>query len=390
MKNLVQKFSENYLVQFFVFFFINGICIYRYIPRIGVNPVIASAVYIVFILCLFFTYKKIINKLSDTIIKVLFYTIVSVVIASIAFILIKVDPYSVNVDRWSAVSFFLDHLFQGQYPYSVSTHMSETNFPSPFPVWHLIYLPFYLAGDVGIGLIFFLVFFLYLFQLRFQSYKKSLLFIILLICSPTYWWEVFVRSDTLNNIFLVGGLILWFSHKKYSLENKFWLTVILCGLITSTRLLAILPLALFFFKPYTELSLKKKIIFPLGVLFVAFITFCPFIFWDTENWIFFSRNPLITQGLMGNIYILTVLVILGIFLSLQWKDIIQFNAVTSLFLLVFFLSFNTYLVITSDTYFSLQETRIYDISYFYLSMPFCLIAIIDKLKLENDSKTSYS
>ena len=207
-----------------------------------------------------------------------------------------IDPYTVRVDRWSAVSFFLEGLFNGEYPYGIHTHVSETNFPSPFPLWHVINIPFYLLGDVGIGLIFFLIITFVTVKIYFNSYRKAFFFLILLILSPAYWWEVAVRSDSLSNGFLVLTFILWYTKKGYSVDKNFWLTIILCGIIASTRLSAVLPVALFLFAQYIQTNWLKKMLFPLSILAFVLVVFMPFILWKIDGtYVFFTRNPFMSQ-----------------------------------------------------------------------------------------------
>ncbi|MGC3977322.1 MAG: hypothetical protein QM751_03245 [Paludibacteraceae bacterium] len=150
------------------------------------------------------------------------------------------------MDRWSAVTFFIDSVFQHKYPYSVHTHVSTTNFPSPFPMWYLINLPFYLLGDVGYGLVSFMLLPLMLVLYFSQSYKKTILFLLLFVFSPAYWWEVMVRSDSLSNALLIFSFVTWFYLSDKSLNKNLTLAIIIIGLFASTRFSAILPLALFF------------------------------------------------------------------------------------------------------------------------------------------------
>ena len=292
-------------------------------------------------------------------------------VAAISALLILINPYSIRVDRWSALTFFWDSIFQGKYPYGTHTHISPTNFASPFPLWHLISLAFYLLKDVGTELIFFLVFLAFAIKYYFSSYRKSLFFILLLCISPAYWWEIAVRSDGLNNAWLVFIIVLWFVKTKRNLSDNFFAGILICGIIASTRLSALLPLAIFFFQPYLKLTIKQKIIFPILVFCVALCSFLPFIFWDTENWIFFSRNPFMSQTGNGNIYTLIIMFFIGIVLALQWKDIKQFFFVTSIFILLFMLSAQIMRIINAGEG-NLFSDAICDISYFNLSLPYFL------------------
>jgi hypothetical protein len=315
------------------------------------------------------------RKLTERFFKIAFWSILIFLSLAIVVALILVDPYSVNVDRWSAVTFFLDGLFRGDYPYAVHTHMSATNFPSPFPVWYIIYLPFYWLGDVGIGLIFFLWLTAFCIRYFFRSYEKSFLFLLLLSLSPAYWWEIIVRSDSLSNGFLVFCFILWFSKKRYTLSGNFGLTALVCGLIASTRLSAVLPIAMLFFKPYLNLSLKQKIIFPIAIIGIVFLTFSPFIFWDTHTWIFFSRNPFMSETSIGSPYVLIFMIIVGCLFAYRWQGMSQFFNYTSIFIFLFILFSQISLMLTKGINGTIFTDLVYDISYFSLLFPYCFASL---------------
>ena len=315
------------------------------------------------------------GRTSEKTFKIAYWSILIVMIIAITGLLIIINPYTIRVDRWSALSFFWDNFLQGKYPYSAHTHISLTNYPSPFPFWQAINFPFYLLGDVGIGLIFFLLLTAYFVRYFFSSYRKSILFLGLLCISPAYWWEVAVRSDALNNALLVFILILWLIKTSRSLSTNFLLIAVICGLISATRLTAILPLALYFFKPYIQLPWKQKIIFPIIVLLVFTLIFSPFIFWDTNTWIFFTRNPFMSQADKGNIYIFTSMIIIGGVMAFKWKTIEQFFNITAMFIFIFILVSQIGLIYAAKSRSNLFSDNICDISYFSLLLPYCLASL---------------
>lgn len=375
MIKLNTHLSKSHVVQILLYLFTNGLFILKYFPRAGASSPIILIAYCVFLLVIIYLYNSYFHKVSDKIFKVAFWSLLGLMILGIIGLLIKIDPESVRVDRWSAVSYFLDYLFQGKYPYAAHTHVSVSNFASPFPIWHILNIPFYLLGDVGIGLIFFLLLTCITIQHFFKSYRKSFFFLLLLCIAPAYWWEVAVRSDSLSNAFLVFCLIFWYRKKRLSLSVNFWLTVVICGLISSTRLSAIIPLALFLFKPFIQLRWKQKVIFPLAILGVAVVTFIPFIFWDTENWIFFSRNPFMSQTSVGNPVVLSIMVVAGCIFAINWKSMVQFSNITSIFMFLFILSSQISLIITRGIHGSIFTDSLYDVSYFTLILPYILASL---------------
>jgi hypothetical protein len=378
MANTLFKFTPCFLVQIFLFLFTNSLFILKYVSRIeGINAGIILFIYILLCVVFFYLYTKL--KWKEQFYKIAFWVVLALISIAIIMALIFVDPYSVRVDRWSAISSFLDGLFRGDYPYGVHTHVGITNFPSPFPVWYIINLPFYFLGDVGIGLIFFLGLTALCVRYCFNSYRKSFLFLILLLISPAYWWEIIVRSDSLSNAFFVFCFIAWFSKKGYTLSERFGLAILFCGLLAGTRLSALLPLALFFFKPWLNLPWKRKIIFPIALIAITFLTFSPFIFWDTTTWIFFSRNPFMSETNIGNIYVLLLMILLGCVLAFYWKGIEQFLDFTALFIFLFILCSQIGLLLTHGINGSIFTDTNYDISYFTLMFPYCLMSLSEKI-----------
>lgn len=381
-KDTVQVLRKN-SIQILLFLFVNSLFVIKYFPRAGVNPFISFTFYVIFVLITLITFYMFSDKISEKTYKVVFWGLLLVMILAIIGVLIAVEPYHVRVDRWSALSFFWDNAFKGIYPYSAHTHTSLTNYPSPFPLWHVLNLPFYLLGDVGIGLIFFLILVTFSVRQFFSSYKISFLFLLLLCISPAYWWEVAVRSDSLNNALLVFVIVLWLNKKGRTLLNSFILIAVLCGLIATTRLTAILPLALLFFKPYIQLPWKQKIIFFLIVFGIFFLIFSPFVFWDTNTWIFFSRNPFMSQADKGNIYIFICMIILGGFMAYRWKNFNQFFNTASLFIFIFILVSQIGLIYASKINSNLLSDNICDISYFSLMLPYCIAYVASNIELQN-------
>ena len=145
----------KYKEQWLFYFLLNLLFIWKYMSRTPYNPMMGMAAFL--LLCtvsikayhLFFKGKERLSK----------YTIVVLFISAcilIALLLYLIDPLTVRVDRWSATSYFLDGLFRGEYPYGIHTHVCETNYPSPSPLWFYLNIPFWLMGDVGFQLFFFL------------------------------------------------------------------------------------------------------------------------------------------------------------------------------------------------------------------------------------------
>lgn len=380
--NLLFKFWTKTL-QIAIFITVNILFTLKYFDRFGINPYISAVFYIIFIVSFIILYQNFIYKIPERYIKFCYLLLIVFMIGVIINFFININPYSIRVDRWSALYFFWESIFQGNYPYTTHTHVSDTNFASPFPFWHLLHLPFYLLGEVGIGIIFFLLMFSFVLQWYFGSYYKSFFFLLLLGLSPGYWWEVSARSDSLSNALLVIMIIFWLIKTHKTLSNNFWLIAFVCGCVAATRMSALIPLALFFFQPYLKLKIKQKIFFPLAVLLIALIYFLPFILWDTDTWIFFKRNPFMSQTENGYLSAFLLMLIVGVFFSLKWKNYQQYFAYTAVFIFIFILANQIVRIIRAGEG-NLFSDAIADISYFNLLLPYCIAFIT--VNLDNSKR----
>ena len=367
MKKMLQT---DCMEQWLILWAVNVLFIWKYMSRTSYSPLIG----IVFFSCLFFILSIVYPRLKNYASSLLICSLIAT-IALIVLLLYKIEPLSVNVDRWSATTYFLDGLFSGIYPYGIHTHVCETNFPSPFPLWHYVNIPFWLMGDVGIGLIVFLLLFVGSVNWFTKSHTQTLLVLLLLMISPAYWWEVTVRSDGLSNAILVFCIILLMEKNNWSFDKHWIITAIICGMLASTRLSAIIPVAIYLARSFFLNSITRQIKIILLIALVVFFFFMPYIFWDTENWVFFSRNPFMSQSSTGNGWILLLMAVIAIILALRYRNFQQYTRYTSCFLFLFFcisLLYN-HLVYHSDIPFF--EDADFDVSYFTLLFPYCLLTI---------------
>lgn len=360
-------------LQWCLFITINLFFIAKYVPRAGLNPWICCIGYTIVSTMLFYSYCKVAHHIKEKIAKIGVYVGVGCLIICILATLYFIDPYTINVDRWSATTFFLDGLFHGKYPYGIHTHVSEGNYPSPFPFWHYLHIPFWLLGDVGFELIFFLLLSIYALQCYTKSYKATLSFLLLLLLSPSYWWEIVTRSDGLSNALLIISVILLVEHYHITINDHFWLVAVIVGCLAATRLSAWIPLALYLFYPYIKSNWKIWVGLPLVVFGILFLFFTPYIFWDTTTWVFFSRNPFMSQTSPGNIWILFCMVLIAIIIATRKKSIYDYMQTTGLFLFAFMLTTDLGVLYHSPTATILDN--VCDISYFTLSLPYCICSL---------------
>lgn len=260
-------------------------------------------------------------------------------------------------------------MLAGEYPYAAQTHLG--GYGSPFPVWQLFHLPFYLLGNVGLSLIVAVIIFAYSVWLLSPTITTKVL--CLLFMAPAFWYEASVRSDLLANFLICCSVInfIWVKHVPF---EKSWAIIgLLCGLLLSTRLSTIIPLSMFLFQPFLALPARKRIYF-LTIVFLAFaITCLPFIFWDSEMLFFFKYNPFILQTRQGNILDFLIFLPIGIYWSMKWwhyKQYMEYSAYILGILVVVTFLHNMWIRGEWCEFFDL-----YDITYFNMMLPFLILAM---------------
>lgn len=371
-------------LQWLLILITNLLFVCKYSPRAGLNPIICCFIYALIFSGFALLYRsQIYRRTSERIALGLSVALTALLVASIAISIIYIDPYSIGVDRWSATTFFLDGLFNGVYPYGIHTHLFESNFPSPFPLWHYLNFPFWLMGDVGWIQAFFLLVFLGAIYYYFRSWKSVLLTLLILLGSPAYWWEIATRSDGVSNILLVCACILFIERYPIKMENKWWLLAIISGCIASTRLSSVIPLALYLFYPWLAANWKVKVGFIVIATGVVFCFLVPYIFWDTNTWVFFSRNPFLSQTSLGNTWLLLFMVIIAICISHKKQDFLHYTSSTSIYMFAFMMLMLMSLIYTGSANGIFKFGC--DISYLTLSVPFAVIALLLFEEQENNA-----
>jgi hypothetical protein len=371
-----KKFNNLFpITQWGVILTTNAVFVYKYITRIDINPIIVTIVFFFLFSSAIYLYCHNIEKyITESIARWFSIALTIGIIGIIACTIFMIDPLSIRVDRWSATSYFLDALTTGVYPYGVHTHVFENNYPSPFPLWHYLNIPFWLIGDVGWIQVFMLLFFLGSIYLYFQSWRAVLYAIIILCISPAYWWEIVTRSDGLSNALLVCSCILLIERYGITMSKQWWLLAIIAGCIASTRLSAIIPIALYLFRPWIDATWKQKIGFISIAAGIVIFAFAPYILWDTTEWIFFKRNPFMSQTSPGNPWILLVMVVIAILIAYKKQTPYYFFSTTSVFMFTFMLITQLGVVWRSGGEVTLYDPG-FDISYFTLATPYAIIAL---------------
>jgi len=317
LKTRLEKIKN--IVPLILYLTINSLFIYKYGARQSfVNVYVLLFLYPLFIISILYFFRKTFFK--ESFFRSLFW--ISALLFAIVTIAInyKVDGHLLNVDRWSAIDVSVNAVLNGQYPFSIPNHLNQ--YSSNLPSLIFVGLPFYLLGDVGYLQSFAFLFYIFVIYKVFATYKIRFLGLFLLVCSTSYLWEIYVKSDLMSNfIFVLGFIVLW--HKYYSKElfKKPVLLGVIVSFIAFTRIPTIIPLILFLFKGFIKTSYKNRLYFLISSISVILIsTFivlknCPSI--DVLR----NYNPLILQGNKSPFLVNLISILLPLYFSFKVKNI---------------------------------------------------------------------
>lgn len=146
MQNCNHQIKDiNTYILYVLYFLINALFITKYLMRISLSvTLLALSAYLIIGLLL----PRLAARIQH---------VGSLCFAILGFILVLagmqyfIDPYQIQVDRWSAIHNFINYLVHGRYPYMAPTHLG--GYGSPFPVWQVLHIPFYYLNNVGLSLL---------------------------------------------------------------------------------------------------------------------------------------------------------------------------------------------------------------------------------------------
>lgn len=284
-----------------------------------------------------------------------------------------IDPYELQVDRWSAIHNFISSLLAGHYPYAAQTHLG--GYGSPFPVWQVFHIPFYLLGNVSLSFVVGVVVFLDAVR-RVFGHRRAFVAFLLLLASPAFVYEVAVRSDLMTNFLLSAAIILYCHHYRLSFSSHYVLISIIVGLMASTRLSAVIPFGIYFLNDFLKSGYRRQTLSVAIVLTLFAATFLPFLLWNGEMLLFFEYNPFVLQSRQGHLTDFLLFVPLGLWLALSWRgNICRYALHTACFMVVLVAVTFMHNMYLNDSWNQLFESA-YDITYFNMALPFLIIAII--------------
>ncbi|WP_336690193.1 MULTISPECIES: hypothetical protein [unclassified Chryseobacterium] len=287
----------------------------------------------------------------------------------------KVDGNTLNVDRWSAMEVGIKAVFSGQYPYNIPDHMGRES--SNLPVLIVFGMPFYLLfGSVGYLQSFSFLLFAYLVFKIFNNYRQRLAVLVLLFLSPSYLWEIYVKSDLFSNFIIIAGFV-YLIGEKFIKEKKINSAVVsvLSALVLLTRLSAVIPLTVLIFKKFLDFSIQQKLRFA-AVFLVTMAAVCYIFFHNAPDFdVFLKHNPFVIQGGKQPLILSISYIVSGCILSFRVKSFYE-----TLFwsgILLFICVFVPFIMFFAEYgYENMLVNSYFDISFFNMSMPFVMTALI--------------
>ena len=282
-----------------------------------------------------------------------------------------IDPLTLQVDRWSAIHYFLDNLFDGIYPYAAQTHLG--GYGSPFPVWQIAHIPFYAIGNVGLSFVVGLALFLYVIA-RYDSSRTAFIALLMIIASPAINYEIVVRSDLITNFLCICALCEWLRHCSVRIDEHLCGIAVLAGLCAATRLAAVIPVAFLYGYSFLQLPWRRQIGFVLLAVGTWCLIFLPFMLWDSEQLLFFRYNPFILQARQGSPAVLVLFAAVAVGWTVYKKEHLQHFSLHAgaLLTLLVILTFS-YNMVTTGNYNLFSSA--YDITYLNMALPFYIYDI---------------
>lgn len=379
MENVSQKIKVKLSVCFFLF--INFIFFVKYLSRVTSNYLLISAC----LITLFYVFLKFRKKISIPVAsqKRFINLMLFLFVIGSGFVFYKIPVESLNVDRWSVITSFWDNFFKGEYVYFAKSTMG--NHPGPMPFYYILAFPFYCIGELGwysvLGVFVFYTILIY----SEKTFHIRFIFLLLILISPFYLWEVMTRS----NIFLNGSLVLFslvylFESFKKKHSKKLFFNGIIIGLLLSTRNVFVIPYIIAFLFALKDIRVKflETIYIGIVAIIVFALTFLPFIWNHLSD--FMLMNPFIIQSgyLMPTEFSLfCILLSFGTFWFCKVKeDVYFFSGMILFFTIILHFFYQMSLHGFVETFFKSRA----DISYFILCIPFFLYFLIEK---ENDTNS---
>jgi len=366
MRNDAQVSKAQIYSSLFMFIFINGLFLFKYLSRVNtIFAIVLVCIYVMTILylsSLFYTHRL---RISST------FNLGLIILYVCSFLLFfwYIPKESFQPDRWSVITSFWNFAMDGKYPYFAKSF--EGNYPGPMPVYFILAFPFYLTGEIGLfsisGLLL-LFYFLY-------KKKNDTAFIyssLLLLSSGAIFWEISCRSAMLINAVLIYILLYYLVDIKGMNKKKFWMSAIIGGLLLAIRTSFSLVFVVWGIYVLKNKLLPFHRLFVWGIIFIFsfLLTFLPLVLIFPND--FFIMNPFIIQSSflipINWIPLFFIVAIIAGFLCKKNSDVIYYSGLTLLVVVLIYFFYH----IAEEGVRVAYLGSIIDISYFIMAMPFIL------------------
>ncbi len=331
---------------------------------------VASIVYCVCTSAILIFLPKVIQRLSRPL-----YWLVAISCCYLGFGLViqyAINPLELLVDRWSAIHNFLEGMLAGIYPYGQQTHLG--GYGSPLPVWQVLHLPFYAMGNVGLSIFVVIGLFIYTIY-RTRGAHTAIAATIMLTLSPACWYEMAVRSDLITNILLIACITEWLSYKRIALAHYTLPIAVLSGLVLSTRLIAIIPLAAMYGYEFLHMGWKKQATFVCCTILTFAITLLPFVLWDGSTLLFFEYNPFVLQTRQGSVGALILFATIAILITIYMRGDQQTRLPITGGLLTCLVSIAFIEKMWKEDLWNQLFDSTFDITYLAVALPFYILCV---------------
>ena len=376
-----QFFSKSVTVlSLIIYLVVNGLFIVKYGTFGLAGNVMLFVIYSVIILAAYFLASRI--KRCETFLKYIFW---GVVVAFFIFTLVLnhfVKLESLNVDRLDALDRGIKAVLNGEYPYNQVNRLGNES--SNLPVLILTGLPFYLLFGSAVYLqSFSFLLFSYIIYRCFFTYRGRFFALLLLILSPSYVYELYVKSDLFSNFIIASGfvLLIWNRFIK-SDELKLPLVAFSSALLVLTRIPVVIPLAIVLVRKWVALELQNKILFTAIFLITIASVVSVFMNLAPDFNVIREHNPLLLQSKQP-IYLSVLVIVTAVFFSFRVKNL--FSIMLSSGVLLFASVFISFLLASFKK--GLHNTYMgsyFDISHFNMAMPFIIISLASGLHATKD------
>ena len=375
------------LFPLIIYLLINLTFIFKYSLRQNIiNTYALGLLFIASLVTLILLLLK--SNYKHTIYNNSFYIISIVFFVFTLFLNQYVNGDSLNIDRWSAMEVAIKALLNGQYPYSAIDHIGGRT--SNLPTLIFLGIPFYYLGDVGFLQSFSFLLFAFLIHSKITNLKLRILSLFFLIFSPSYCYEIYVKSDLISNIIITLFYCLFIYNISWNKKKYVIFVAITSASLVLTRLITIIPLTLSLFNNFKNTDIRKKILFITISILTVLIQLAIVLqhYTSYENFIYY--NPFDLQNRQLPTLLSLLFITLPFFFSKSTKTLQYFLMSSLIFLGLPIISSFLIKIYQSGIYNCIINSY-FDLTYFNILIPFSILYItiyLDRMIKSKDNEVS--